>query len=728
MAFCMSLCLTAVMFCGCGETNGVVNAYRNVSGSVLESQVLASNSGYELRWDEDAMSVIYKSLKNGKYFSDVLYDAFLKGETSANGSSPLLITVVNTKTLKWDTFRSSSEISQNGKILCRKIDGGIRVTYFFDTYKIAIPVDYILNDNSLSVSVDSSKILEDGTDYKLISLSLTPYLCGVENNAENSGVFVPSGTGAIISTKESVIDTKVFSGEVYGVDAAQLEPQSFVDAEQIKLPVFGTYGNDKALFGIIEEGAGAAVIEAQAGNSRLGYSTVYPTFYVRGYDKIFFTNFAKYEGLSKRTNKNISGNMFKVSYYPLYDDDADYNGMAKKYRSYLLEKGELTKSDSDASAYGVTLLGGTNITRSLFGISYKKVAALTTFSEAKTIVEQLKTQNGVSPTVRLMGYSDNGLRPGSIAGGKSFDSVYGKKSQLNDLINICKDTQLFLDFDIVNFTKSGSGVSKNSGAAKTPMGSIAENYNFSPVRVKDNNNISYVIARSKLEKASNVAFKKAEKYNANAISFSSLGYKAFSDYSDEKYMNKNGIEKDVTSILKASQKNGYKTAVSDANSYAACAADLLFDVTTSTGDYDVFDCQIPFYQMVFHSYKPMYSQAVNLSKNINATIAKSAAYGMGLGYYLTYSYVHESDDLDEFALYGTVFDDNAQKINKTLVEDGYLKFYSSIKDAELSEYIWLNSNVSKSVFSNGITVYTNHSNKNVDSPIGKLGAYEYKVG
>ena len=71
---------------------------------------------------------------------------------------------------------------------------------------------------------------------------------------------------------------------------------------------------------------------------------------------------------------------------------------------------------------------------------------------------------------------------------------------------------------------------------------------------------------------------------------------------------------------------------------------------------------------------------------------------------------------------------DAQKINKTLVEDGYLKFHSSIKDAELSEYVWLNSNVSKSVFSNGITVYTNHSNKIVNSPIGKLGAYEYKVG
>lgn len=720
-------CLLAAVFAGCGENTSKTNAYRSVRGAALASQTLASNSSYELLWDNDGQAVVYKSLETGDYWSDILYDSFLEGSTSVNGNSPISITVANARTLKWDTVTSYSQMESDGNTVCKKIENGIRVTYFFDTYKIAVPVDYTLNEKSITVSVDSSKILEDGTDYKLVSVAVAPYLCSVKNDAENGSLFIPCGEGAIMHSVETSEGTRKYTGEVYGADYARRNPRNLVDPQDIKLPIFGAYGGGSGLMGIIEQGAGSVQIEAQAGNARLGYSNVGAVFYVRGYDDFIYIYHGQYQGVTRRVNEEISGQVLSVSYYPLYGDDANYNGMAEKYRNYLLEKGELEKSKAESSAYSVTLLGGTNITTSIFGIPNKKLVSLTTFSQATDIINGLKKSTKVNPVVRMMGYGDNGIRTGSIAGGDSYPSVYGGKKELKDFIKNCSDTQLFFDYDIVNFSKANSGFSLNLDVSKTAILHKAEHFPVSPIRVDDKDNAYYVIARDTLGEAAEFAVEKAEKYGIGSISLSSLGSAAFSDFSNSDYINKYGIEADVSGLFKNIREAGYKTASANANAYAACSADILFDTPCDNGGYDAFDLEIPFYQMVFHSYKPMYTPAINLEANSDLAVAKAAAFGMGLGYTLSHDYVDESDDLDEFSLYGTVYGDNADKIYKTLVENGYAELYSSISDSLLISYELSKNGMSISKFSNGKTVYVNQTDATVTSPVGEIGAYEFII-
>ncbi len=727
LAFVMALCLICVSFTGCGEAT-VKNAYRSIGEVNIGSQILASNSNYELYWDSDAKAVLYKN-KDGVYWSDIFYQSYLDGDIGINGSSPISITVFNTKTLDWNTISSASEMGTSGSMVCKKIDGGIRVTYFFDTYKIAVPIDYILKDDHINISIDTSKILEDGVDYKLVSVSLAQNFCGIKNTEENGFLVIPSGNGALMSVNETAKGTLSYEAAVYGRDAASRVPMSRKDEQEARLPIFGSYSNGKGILGIVENGEGSAVIKAEAANSRTGYSNVYVDMYVRGYDTFMYEYFGQEVfKVTKRVNDDISGQVLSVAYYPLYAEDANYNGMAKKYRSYLIEKGELKKSDTDTSPYSVTFLGGTNTTQSFFGIPYQRIDTLTTFSQAKSILEQLKVDNGVLPEVRLLGYSDNGLRAGSIAGGSKYDSVYGSKKDLKALNEICNDTNLFLDFDIVNYTKSGNGFSLSFDVAKTAIMYDAENFPTTPTRKNDESNVYYILGRDSLLKAGEKAIKKAGKYSAKAVSFSSLGSNAYSDYNDNKYINRNEIEEDASKIISSAKKSGYVTAVADANSYAACAADILFDTAVTSGNYDVFYCDIPLYQMIFHSYKPMYSEGVNISSNYDEAVAKSVAYGMGISYYLTNSYVDMSDDLDEYKLYATIYDDNAQKINNTLVEDGFMKQYSAVADSALIEYELIEGVVAKSVFENGVVIYTNLSSKAAQSPVGELQPYEYRLG
>ncbi len=727
LAFVMALCLICVSFTGCGET-AVKNAYRSIGEVNIESQVLASNSNYELQWDSDAKAVLYKNI-DGTYWSDIFYQAYLDGSIGTGGKSPISITVFDTKTLDWTIINSDAEMGTAGNIVCKKIDGGIRVTYFFDTYKIAVPIDYILKDDHINVSIDTSKILEDGTDYKLVSVSLAQNICGLKNTDENAFLVVPSGNGALMSAKETAKGTLSYEAPVYGRDVASRVPMSRKEDQEARLPIFGSYNSSKGMLGIIEEGEGSAVIKAEAANNRSGYSNVYVDMYVRGYDSFMYEYYGQNEWkVTKRVNDDISGQKLSVAYYPLYGEDADYSGMAKKYRSYLIEKGELKKSDTNTSPYSVTFLGGTNTTQSFFGIPYQRIDALTTFSQAKTILEQLKADNGILPEVRLLGYSDNGLRAGSIAGGSKYSSVYGSKKELKALSELCKDTNLFLDFDIVNYTKSGNGFSLSSDVAKTAIMYDAENFPTTPTRKNDESNAYYILGRDSLVKAGAKALKKADKYSAKAVSFSSLGANAYSDYNDNKYINRNGIEEDASKIISSAKKDGYVTAVADANSYAACAADILFDITSTSGDYDAFEYDIPLYQMIFHSYKPMYSEAVNTSSSYEKSVAKAVAYGMGVSYYLTDGYVDKSDDLDEYKLYATIYEDNAEKINNTLVQDGFMKQYSAVADAALVDYELIDGAVAKSVFENGVVIYTNLSSKAAQSPVGELKPYEYIIG
>ena len=726
LAFVVALCLLSASFTGCGKTE-VKNAYRSMGEVNIGSQILASNSNYELYWDSDAKAVLYKN-KDGSYWSDILYQAYMDGKIGTNGSSPISITVFNNNKLSWDTVSSADEMGSAGNIVCKKIDNGIRVTYFFETYRIAIPIDYVLKKDHISISIDSSKILEDDIDYKLVSVSLARNFCSIKNTEENGFLVVPSGNGALMNVKETANGTLSYEAPVYGRDNASRVPMSYKDDQEARLPIFGSYSNGKGILGIVEEGEGSAVIRAEAANNRSGYSEIYVDMYVRGYDSFMYEYFGQNVfKVTKRVNDDISGQVLSVAYYPLYGEEADYNGMAKKYRSYLIEKGELNKGDTTTSPYSVTFLGGTNTTQSFFGIPYQRIEALTTFSQAKTILEQLKADNGILPEVRLLGYGDNGLRAGSIAGGSKYPSVYGSRNELSDLIDFCADTNLFFDFDIINYTKSGNGFSVSSDVAKTAIMHKAEIFPTTPTRKNDDKNPYYLLGRKNLITAGEKAIKKADKYSANAISFSSLGASAYSDYNDNKYINRNQIEEDASKIISSAKEKGYVTAVADANSYAACAADIIFDTTATSGNYDVFYCDIPLYQMVFHSYKPMYSEGVNITNNYDEVVAKSVAYGMGVGYYLTDGFVDKSDDLSEYKLHTTMFEDNSKKIYNTLVSDGFMKQYSSVANSELIKYELIDGVIARSEFGNGVVIYTNLSSKAAQSPIGELQPYEFRL-
>ena len=707
----------------------------NATVSNVASGVVASNANYELIWDETAYCVMLRDVQTGYIWSNVPYEYLQSDGLNSNVRSTVSITAVKQENLTWDSYRSYTDAVEGGKVSCEAVENGVRVTYYFEAPQISVPVIYTLGANSMDVTLDVQGIAE-GDAYKVLSVSVSPFLCSALNENEGSYVMVPSGSGSLIYANETVDGTRKYSGHVYGRDLSQAYVELTTEEEALRLPVFGVKNGENAMLCVMKDGAESATVDVEAGNARTGYTTVYPTYYIRGYDDLPTTV----------TNKDILGGGASysvassvrasvnptLSYFPLKGEDADYNGMAKCYRQYLESTGALVKTSSDAS-YGLTILGGAQITDSIAGIPHNSTISATTFAQAQTILSSLMESTGVQPTVRLVGFGDRGVNPGSVAGGFSFASIYGKDADRVALEAYCADkgVSLFSDFDLVRFSLSGNGFSTTSNVAASASLRKAKCYPIGTPRREKILNYAYkLLSRSELIPASEKLLKMADKKNVSGVSFMTLGHTAYSDFSDPAYAVKGNTQKDVSAVI-ANFLKGDHAVAGGPNAYSAIASSVVFDVPTDNGGNFTFDAEIPFYELVFSGTKPIFGESINLADDMNRATLRTLAYGANLSFSVLYEYdtdLTESDVLYQGMgankLYACSFSANEKLINSTLSQYGAL--YEKINGASMVRYTALSDSVTESVFDNGVTLYVNHSGAVADSPVGELAAYEVR--
>ena len=112
-------------------------------------------------------------------------------------------------------------------------------------------------------------------------------------------------------------------------------------------------------------------------------------------------------------------------------------------------------------------------------------------------------------------------------------------------------------------------------------------------------------------------------------------------------------------------------AVSCANGYAASLASVIFETPLCSGQYDGFDEDIPFYQMVFKGYVPLISSSINLAADREAQFLKAIESGASPGYTLSALYDTQLAGIDWYAFYGSLFSDNRDRLAAELQADVY---------------------------------------------------------
>lgn len=746
LAFAVVLCLLLCLLPGCGDQPNRAAYVLPDTFESVPTQTVAENDNYTLEWNDDNKAIMMYSKTGEKIWGTMPEAHYVEDDANQYTGSPIAIEVVEAKKLASTVSRAYNGSIKEGTLSAKLIDNGIEVTYYFDKYHISIPVQFTLRSDSVAVSVDTTRITE-GSDFLLKTVSLAPYMCSVANiesaeeeeeeledepvedeevvPLEDAYLFVPVGNGALVSPALKD-DKREYVGDVYGTDGTRYQPYEYYKEENVKMPVFGVKDGDDALVGIMESGAEQGAVEVSAGNTRIDYSNVAATFYVRGYD-IYADAYSYSSSITTRVSKMMVDTTLTVGFYPLSGEDADYVGMANKYRDYLIKNG-LVKSETEESTYALSILGNVTTQSLAFGVPYQSAKSMTTFTEAADIIKELTADTKQSPAVQLKGYGESGVDIGKVAGGFDFADVSGNKKEYTALTEYATSNNiaLFTDFDLVFFRSGGNGFNTFSDVAKTATLHKTELYHrMLALRAEDEDKGAYrVLCRSQLSKALEKLLKKGEKLNVTGYSFATLGSVAYSDYSDEAYQVKKGMGTDVQSMIASVNAAGHTVSTDNANDYAAVMSDTIFNVEIDPRYTDVFDVYVPFYQIVFKGYVPLYSEALNLTADYDTSVLNALASGTGLGYTLLKNYDASFAASVQTNLHSSLYSANKAAIVETVSQ--YADYYAAIKGATIKDYEVLDNGVTVTTFDNGVVAYTNATATAQEYPGGELAAMGFK--
>lgn len=677
-----------------------------------ESGAICENEKYSLYWDKENVNIILKDKNSEAYWSTTPIDKTtgLPVSDENNIYSPIDIEYIFRSAFKTAVVTGKVGAVTNGRVTSKRIDNGIEITFLFAEVQISVPVQFVLKENGLEVSVDLEKIGEnaDATGYRVFNISLAPYLSSVENSAENYLV-IPSGSGAIMYADERGEGTlRSFTGRVYGEDVTKEKLESAEEPQAIRMSAFGAAKQNNNLSCIINEGAELSTIHANAGSADMGYSNIYAEFNVRGSN----TSTIDYGGSTGKKQSDyfsaqrISNGKISVIYTPSSSGKTAYSDLANEYRNYLKNKYGLPAECKDTSL-SLEFFGGIETKKHIFGLPYNSLTVLTDYNAVKEIITDI-TENVTVNTlnVKLSGFGSYGIDSGKLAGGFKLASKFGDYSELKEFLSK-KNIDTFADFDLLFFSKSGNGYSKNGDAARTANGYPAQHYKYSPATGAISEDVKYssIIARDNLNGAAERLASKAEKSGINGLSLSTLSNTAYSDYTGQKYVNCNNIQSDVISILSGLKKKSFKVAADNANDYAACVSDKIFNIPLKSSEKQAFDLDIPLYGMVFKGYVPISGESINTSENSEETFLKTIEVGAALQFSIINYYSSE---------YASYLENDIQYMKYENIKNSVLTsvqkssdILNKVNGAHIADYFVLEKAVRKTLFDNGVTVYVN---------------------
>lgn len=533
------------------------------------------------------------------------------------------------------TLRSTGD----GKVKVKDTSNGVKITYSFHKAGITIPVTYTLEDDYLEARIETDEIEEEDTSQtgKLVtSLSLMSNF-GAASDQEDGYFVIPDGSGALIRYNNGKTSAKSYTGYVYGTDLTAVPLQQPAVTEQVYLPMYGIVNSDSAMMVVCTEGDSNAKLTASvSGQSKSSYNICGFDFTLRDSDSYYMSG-DNSTALTVFEDGDIKTDAVALRYYPLETEDTpDYSDVANAYRNYLTEEQGVTStvSSADAGLY-LNFYGGTEKEKSILGIPVTLKNSLTTFAQAEDILTDL-TADGVSPEdIRVQYYNwtnagitgkvDLKAKPAGCLGGKGdWEDLMDYADQNGITIYPAVDNQTFA---------SGSGYYTFTDTTVRISGSYARIYQY---------NLAYgnqSSAEKPLSLLSPAAFSEIyEKLTGNfteknlsTVSLGSMTSALYGDYG-KKEICRDKAQEILTQSYQQITDADIAMLADTANAYALPYVQELTDVPLQSSGYDVFDEDIPFYQMVMHGLKPYASTAVNASATPEETVLLSIATGSSLHY------------------------------------------------------------------------------------------------
>jgi hypothetical protein len=196
----------------------------------------------------------------------------------------------------------------------------------------------------------------------------------------------------------------------------------------------------------------------------------------------------------------------------------------------------------------------------------------------------------------------------------------------------------------------------------------------------------------------------------SGVSLNSLGQMAYSDYMESKYFLSGNLREQLVPLFTTFRQNGNTLSFAEPNAYAAGLADVITDAPLQNGGYRFLDETIPFYEMVFAGSTALYTNAVNLSPDVNALLLRALEAGVSPSFTLTGSYTIDFADA-ESEYYGTLYEGNKATIVSLL--QTYGPTFEKVSGKAITAHEIPQKGLSKTTFEGGTILWVNHGTKDV---------------
>lgn len=696
--------------------------YAEDQEEILGHKRIASKGNYEMYLKEDTLSVIIRNKTTGAIMESTVQDNDGKSNAAWQGFMQSGIALelqedVNTQQPKLDLVSSGAEINVQTSA------DGFTADVTYPTQKISLQLQVTLNDDgSFTAKIPDDSIVEESETSKIGNIYVYPFL-GYTYLGEREGyMLVPDGNGALIDLEDKdgrfsmAYSQKVFGSDV-GMDASYVlslfwdEYQTVNDGENIMAPVYGMVHTDSrmAYLAVIESGAEQATIEAYPNGAYTNYNWI-------------SAKFMKHTVYTQPTS-NSGGSVVRVTDKVPYDiqirynfvegDEADYAGLAKSYRNYLIDNGMLQATD-EGFKIRLDFLGTDRENWLLF----KRAVTMTTAEQVSQIYEELAA-DGVTDILTLYkGWQDGGVYSLPVSSYDA-DSEIGGNRKLTSLMEDAEamGIELYLYSD---------GLRANPDTGNTTFNVIKklDKRQYEEETYKDVYDTMKYLTPDRSKTLLNSLVKDMNKNGAGRLALGGVGNTLFTwTYSGASYTRSDTAKTYGETFEELSQNT--ELILNEPFSIYWDYTKAVTDMPVEDSDYIFMDESVPFLSIVLKGVMPMYADYTNFEADKQEFFLKLVETGVYPSFYLTWEDPSDLLYTNSNDLYTSQY-----SVYKEEVEQYYkeLKAVSDqVQGATIEEHE-KDGDLSIVTYSNGIRVYVNYGEADAQADGLTIPALSYKVG
>lgn len=590
------------------------------------------------------------------------------------------------------------------------IKNGIKWEAFSEELGFKFNIYLYLKSDHIEFYLPQDSIVEE-KDYKLGSVYIMPFLGAVNEDEIPGYLFLPDGAGALIRFSKEKNYSNWFEKRVYGKDygienlayANNLNvnrPNDFLKEEPIiHVPVYGiVHGiNQNAFFGVINSGAEYSSIVAYPSGALSGYNWAAVKFIYR----------QKYLQPTSRSGNGVQiaqkeRNKFdaNISLYFLTDENANYVGMAKKYRE-LIFKTKIKKDIKENIPLALEVVLN-DIEKKLLGFSNLKVSSL-------EFLNSLNELNIDNKYILIDGWQKGGAHGNKIKQYKIYDEILDYTKNNKNIFFVNNVTKVN-DLQINKRQEAGINLSQ-----------------YPIYEDRDNKQLWYYRTYyTNIKLANKYLSEKFELLNKNGINNFAIKYFGNKLYGnlhvDEKIFRDEAKNLIINTIEKNSNNNIFFYSPND---YLWKYTKGFLDIPMNNSQYIYETDTVPFLQIVLSGYIEYFTPYMNVGFFSRLDVLKTIDFGAYPSFIIT--------EIDNYLLRNTVLADYPSTKYDDW-KDTIINIYNEINSAlspfrgySLINRTVLADGVVKNTYNNGKSIIINYTSEDYTYNNVLISAESWKI-